>query len=236
MAIWQNNMKHFKIRILIAGVVVISNSLIFAQKLKMSESLYLNHQPSDSTPIIFTDRVSSVPDVMQMDNSNEFPDNGSYYCAPVSVANYFVWLSKNGFENLVLEGKTDKEKVLNLAKLLGSKKYMSVTSAGIPPSVFLDKTIQYVKNCGYQIHSSNHWDFNHYSSNKSPTIEHIKKGLQNNGMVWLLIGKYTYYPTTQIYKALAFHYIAVIGYGTDQAKQYKSNYLIINCSSPRSGT
>ncbi len=176
-----------------------------------------------------------VSDVMQMDEQNEFVDNGRYYCAPVAAANYLIWLSDNGFPDLNKFGETTKEKVLNLAKILGGDNYMRVTSIGISNSDFQKSVIAYVNDCGYRVKKTDCWDFNQYSFENIPDLDRITRGLDNRGMVWLMVGKYSYNQDLDIYVSKGLHFITLVGYGVNIHNDPQENCLIVNCSSPRSG-
>ena len=60
------------------------------------------------------DRINEVPDVMQMDPAGDLPFGGSYSCAPVSAANYLVWLAENGYPDLAPPAHGEVQRVLDL--------------------------------------------------------------------------------------------------------------------------
>ena len=51
--------------------------------------------PSSQLP-----RVRDTPDIMQTTPALNLPASGFYYCAPVALANAFIFLSKQGYKNL----------------------------------------------------------------------------------------------------------------------------------------
>ena len=78
-------------------------------------------------------RINDVPDVMQMDPAGDLPFGGSYSCAPVSAANYLVWLAENGYPDLAPPADGEVQRVLDLAKELGSPRYMNARGGGVGP-------------------------------------------------------------------------------------------------------
>ncbi len=52
-------------------------------------------------PAFYTEKINSIPDLTQTDKRANFPGDGRQYCCLVAIANSFMWLDSNGFENLV---------------------------------------------------------------------------------------------------------------------------------------
>jgi hypothetical protein len=166
---------------------------------------------------------------MQTDPLNEFPDNGRYYCGPVAMADNLVWLSNNGFPKLAQSGLTDKQKVLEVAKILGGTNYLNVPPIGNPPHYVMSKTIEYIEDSGYEIRNSEVWGWDKIKTDISFTFTELSSKLKDDSIICLMLGKYGYDSKTDEYFSKGFHYVALAGF--DEISQT----LIINCPSPRSG-
>jgi hypothetical protein len=54
-------------------------------------------------PVYYLDKLELLPDLTMTDKGLDLPDGGGYFCGPVSVANSFIYLQRNGFEKLLTD-------------------------------------------------------------------------------------------------------------------------------------
>ena len=76
-------------------------------------------------PTVYTEKVDSTADMTQTDPAARLPNGGRAHCGPVSVSNSLMWLAENGFDKLVTSLPDRRKAQFELARTLGSKKYMN---------------------------------------------------------------------------------------------------------------
>ena len=133
-------------------------------------------------------RINDVPDVMQMDPAGYLPFGGSYSCAPVSAANYLVWLAENGYPDLAPPADGEVQRVLDLARELGSGRYINPLGGGVSPIHYASALRQYIAdNTDYDA-QIDHWGWEHYAGDDFPELSWFTETLDGDGAVWLLVG------------------------------------------------
>jgi len=79
-------------------------------------------------PPFYTEKIFAVPDLIQTDKRANFPGGGTEYCCLVAIGNSLMWLSSNGFPNLVKKTGTPFDDEVALVKLLGSRGHQGVSA------------------------------------------------------------------------------------------------------------
>lgn len=192
-------------------------------------------------PAFYTEKINSIPDLTQTDKRANFPGGGRQYCCLVAIANSFMWLDSNGFENLVRNtGKAFEDEVA-LVKLLGSKAYMDTDLvSGTGTTKLMRGVKKYVEERGYQIQKLEYQGWRKHPGEMRteypiPRLNWIKQGIIGNGSVWLNVGWYQYNVSRNEYKRIAGHWVTLVGYGKDENGKLNPNILILHDPSPRAG-
>ncbi len=209
---------------------------IFLKKLKIIRR-FLRMSESNK----FTKKIMNTPDLTQTDPDGNLPDGGKQYCAPVSVSNSFMWLGKNGFPKLIPIASDEKTAQLEMARILGSKKYMNTSiKNGTKVSGVLNGVSQYVKKRGYQYSRLEYQGWGKHpkefkTRKKVPDMNWVKQGILGNSVAWLNIGWYKYKSETDEYHRNGGHWVTLVGFGIDEKEKKKKNMLIIHDPAPQAG-
>jgi hypothetical protein len=182
------------------------------------------------------DRIDSVPDVMQMDPAGDLPFGGSYSCAPVSAANYLVWLADNGYPDLAQPDDSVKQRVLDLARELGLPEYMNAQGGGVSPRSYASGIRAYIDDHTHYNSQIDFWGWEHDSRDAPPELSWFTDGLDKQGAVWLLVASCQESEAADEHICTKLHWVTLVGSGVDAAGQADPSYLIIHCSAPQSGT
>ena len=182
----------------------------------------------------FTDRLDSIPDIVQTDPKAHFPYGGVHYCAPCAISNSLVWLGENGYAKLLPKGDGRMRIQVELAKLLASRKYMDTTLEwGTSPAAVLQGISKYLKDCGYEYKQLSYqgWrrvpgKFNTGVSDPDP--EWIKSGLKGDSAVWLNVGWYKFNPGKKEYVRMGGHWVTLVGFGADENGMEDPDVVIIH--------
>jgi hypothetical protein len=182
------------------------------------------------------DRINSVPDVMQMDPEGDLPFGGSYSCAPVSAANYLVWLADNGYPDLARPNDSEVQRVLDLARELGLPQYMNAQGGGVSPRSYAGALEAYIEDNTQYDSQIDSWSWEHYSRDAPPDLDWLIDGLDEQGAVWLLVATCQESGAAGEHTCTKLHWVTLVGFGVDATGQADESYLIIHCSAPQSGT
>ena len=192
-------------------------------------------------PSAYTDKLDSIPDLMQTDPEAKLPGGGTQYCAPVSVSNSLMWLASHGFDNLALDSTNRKEAQATVARLLGSERYMDTNlESGTGPFGVLRGVSRYIKDKGYPYQSLEYQGWREHPARFStgvdvPQLEWLKRGLVGNSVVWLNLGWYEYNSSADQYERIGGHWVTLVGYGVDKNGNEDPNVLIIHDPGSKSG-
>ena len=154
-------------------------------------------QESD-IPLFYTGSIHSIPDLTQTDPRANFPGGGSQFCCLVSIANSLMWLDSNGFPNFVQKSESPFEDQVKLVKLLSSKQYMDTDLIDGTGTTKLMRGIKkYVLDRGYEIMQLGYEGWRKHPPEMKtmfsiPRLSWIKRGILDNGAVWLNVGWYKY--------------------------------------------
>ncbi len=194
-----------------------------------------------SPACIYTDKIDLIPDLTQTDPEAKLPGGGKVYCGPVSASNAFIWLAGQGFSKLAPNIVNPKEAQAEIARLLGTKKYMHTSfNCGTETTNFLKGVSRYIQDCQYQYSLLEYQGWERHPDKFSggveiPDPEWIKNGLIGVSAVWLKVGWYKYNPATNKYRRFDGHWVTLVGYGVDREGNENPNVIIIHDSAPRSG-
>lgn len=189
----------------------------------------------------FTKRINSIPDFLQTDTSAEFPLKGEMFCAPVSVSNSFVWLSKNGFEKLMDCTGENKKNQIEMIKILSSKNYMNTSiKMGTGTPGLMEGIKKYLKDSGYNYKRLQYQGWRSHPKEfktgvQIPKLNWIKQGVIGKGGVWANVGWYRYNNFKNEYTRIGGHWVTIVGYGIDETGNINPGILIIHDSALRAG-
>jgi len=191
-------------------------------------------------PEAYTEKIVPTPDLTQTDPDGKLPNQGRSHCGPVSVSNSFAWLANNGFGNLLPTLPGRKQAQFEMARLLGSKKYMSTNSKGTGTGGVTLGVSRYIKDRGYEYHYLKYQGWRKHPSQFStavdvPDLSWIKEGLKGNSAVWLNVGWYKHDSSTDKYLRTGGHWVTLVGYGVDKKGNVDPAILIIHDPSPGAG-
>lgn len=174
----------------------------------------------------YTEKMNQIPDFKQL--SPEFPDNGVYYCGPVSCSNALLYLSKNGYPRLC-ENKTRIELIKELARL-----FKTNSDSGSVVQKVCEGLDKYITDKGYKIKRLEFQGFRpvekYHSGVTPPDLNQIKKAIEKKGLVMLYMGEHKP-PVTEngktIYQRNDGHWVTLVGHSFDGTK-YDPNCLIVH--------
>ncbi|MGL1958357.1 MAG: hypothetical protein OCD00_13680 [Colwellia sp.] len=165
--------------------------------------------------------INDIPDFTQTDIVGSKSGHGQQYCAPVSVSNSLVWLSRNQIQQKALIHKLASKSYMNTSLKNGTG-----TSGVLVGVSKVSKEIfggyRHLEYQGWRKHPSE------YSNDtKHPQIEKIKSFVTKTSAAWVNIGWYKYDSKNNEYKRIGGHWVTVVG--------STPNQLIIHDPSPRAG-
>jgi len=190
----------------------------------------------------YVEKLEQIPDLTQTDPNGGLPGGGIFYCAPVAVSNSMVWFADNGFERLMPDITDRKKAQFEIARRLGSKRYMDTSlKTGSDADGVLKGVSRYLISSGYKNFSLEYQGWcrhpRFFSTRvKIPQIDWIKRGLRGDSAVWLNAGWYRYLPAGNQYYRFGEHWLTLAGYGVDRSGRGDDNVLIVHDPAPRAGT
>jgi hypothetical protein len=192
-------------------------------------------------PLFYTEKIFAVPDLIQTDKGANFPGGGTEYCCLVAIGNSLMWLSSNGFPNLVKRTGTQFDDEVALVKLLGSKAYMDTSiDEGTGTINIMRGLTKYIRDRGYDINRLEYRGWRKRPAQLTaehpvPELQWIKQNILGKESVWLNIGWYKHDPSHNEYRRIAGHWVTVVGYGKNEGGDTDSRILIFHDPSPRTG-
>ena len=192
-------------------------------------------------PGIYTEKVKSTPDMTQTDPAAKLPNGGRSHCGPVAVSNSLMWLAGNGFENLSPNLQDRRKAHFEIARSLGSKKYMNTNlKTGTGAGGILEGLARYIEDKGYEYRYLKFQGWRRHREQFDlgepiPDLNWLKSGIKGNSTAWLNIGWYKYNPWTNEYARIGGHWATLVGYGVaEKGKPYPA-ILLIHDPAPRCG-
>jgi carboxyl-terminal processing protease len=192
-------------------------------------------------PVYYTEKIYSIPDLMQTDKRANFPGSGRQYCSLAAISNSLMWFDSNGFPNLVRNSGDLFTDQVKLAKLLASESYMDTSlEYGTGTTKLIRGVRKYIKERGCEISRLEYQGWRKHPKEipwggSIPKLDWIKQGITGNGAVWMNVGWYKYNAGKDEYVRIAGHWVTLVGYGKDEKGQVSPNVLIIHDPSPRAG-
>ena len=188
----------------------------------------------DILPDQFLDRIDSIPDYFQRDGAfGGFPLKGALYCGPVSVSNSFVYLSRNGYPDLMSSSGNPKKDQHELTRILGSRQYINTGTNGSSPADICRGVRAFLNDKGYQDAKIKYYGWRQVPSqfriHSLPDLEIAREATFQRKAVWLNIGWYNYNEERNTYTRNGGHWVVLVGYGHD-GKKPSSDCLIIHDS------
>lgn len=170
-------------------------------------------------------RIVDTPDLTQ--RQTRLPVSGSAYCAPASVSNAFVWLSKQGYPRLLDNSLANGDQI-ELARVLGTPEFMDTDPAdGTGPNGLINGVRKYVTRHGYRIArlETQGWRVSNRSAAARSRVRHANldwaaRELQRKAVVLLNVGWYSKDGST--YHRHGGHWVVMVG-----AKQEPDGYTIL---------
>lgn len=193
------------------------------------------------SPAVYIEKLDSTPDLTQTDPNGRLPNGGKAHCGPVAVANSLAWLADKGFDNLAPGLPRREEAQFEIARLLGTKKYMNTNlKTGTGAGGLLEGVSRYIKDKGYDYRYLGYQGWRkhprQFSSGAAvPELRWIKGGLKGDSAVWFNIGWYKYTSSSDEYVRIGGHWVTLAGYGVDQKGNEDPAIVIIHDPAPRAG-
>lgn len=175
----------------------------------------------------YLEKINAIPDFTQINDA--LPDKGRNLCVPVSVSNYIMWLSANGYPHLT-NGKSQVEVIKELSILMNAQE-----GKGIGAGQLMKGLRTFIENKGYKIESLSYQGRkNKYQ--KRPDLHYAKYALKENCGVFLSIGwyKYTNEYGQNIYEKNGGHNVTLVGF-VNNDNDNGTKLLVIHDPSSRSG-
>ncbi len=190
----------------------------------------------NSQNTMYLDKLDQIPDIKQVENRFAFPEKGKDFCAPVVVTDSFVWLSKNGYENIL--GKPGaRDPVVDccrkLAELMDTR-----PGRGTNTEHFLTAVKSYIEQqTKYKIKSLQYEGWNKHSdqfdiAQPVPDLQWIKNGIKDKRCEWLNIGWYEFDEARNEYTRKSGHWVLPVAYGMDPAGASNQNVVIVRDPDP----
>ncbi len=190
-----------------------------------------------------TQRLDRMPDFTQTDPTLGLPNGGRMYCAPVAAANALVWLSEDrGFSRLLpVRGLSTTEKVASVARMLGSRDFMSTApKGGTSHKKFLTGLERYIEKANYSatLRYRGRWPIpeRFVDRQSAPNIDWIRDQFDDGAAVWLSIGFYQEGNLPGELKRIGGHFVTLAGYGVDASGSADRDVLILHDSDDGGGT
>lgn len=197
--------------------------------------ILLFHGPSQAATYD-TSRMSQFPDFSQTDPALGLPGGGTHYCVPVATANALVWYAKErGYSDLLpVKGLSMTEKVSQVAKLLGTSRYMSTAPKGGTSHVkFMSGLSSFISDAGYssKLSYQGRWRMPGKFGKidvAAPDIYNIQDKFSSGAAVFLSIGFYKEGDAPGELKRLSGHFVTVVGYGVDARGNVDRDMVVVH--------
>lgn len=212
---------------------------IIAILIFLSVSCFGKQEEDDLLPAKYTEKVNSIPDLTQTDSALGLVEGGMKSCVSVSVTNSLAWLADKGYENMMIRDEDGSVSYAKTAQVLDRLLRQAAGGGTLPPS-FLGGLVRYLAGQGYD-DEDYRLEFQSWSHSEGfegitiPNIDLIKKGVIDDGAVWILVGFYKYDKQKDEYQIISHHYVTLVGYGIDEYGEENPNVLIVHDPAPRSG-
>ncbi len=196
---------------------------------------------SHQYPGMYTEKINSIPDMTQTDPAAKLPNGGRSHCGPVAVSNSLMWLAGNGFENLSPNLQEPMKAHFEIARSLGSRKYMNTNlKTGTGAGSVLEGLGRYIEAKGYEYRYLKFQGWRSHPERfglgeRIADLNWLKSGIKGNSTAWLNVGWYKYNPSTNEYARIGGHWVTLVGYGVDEKGRADGAILIIHDPAPRCG-
>ena len=159
----------------------------------------------------------AVPDFYQRDSLHgTFPRGGATLCGPIAVSNSLMWLSRNGFPELV-ESTGDPHTDQHALIMRLAQNYMPPGPSGTTVENLCRGLKKYLDARGLsgQIEFEGMYSVSpEFRTGRSiPDIERMSYYTAHANPVWLNIGWYTHNPANNSYTKTGAHWVTLIGRG-----------------------
>lgn len=223
-------MKFFSVIFLAAVATISSKDLSVHEIISQNSSNSVNK--TCSLPLYHNNYSSKIPDYYQ--RSSEFgklPDNGAAYCGPVSVSNSFVYLARQGFDNIISALYDSDKEQHELIKLLGSSRYINTGKEGSSPQAICNGVSRFLLDRGYDSARLEYYGWRQVSSKFNagisvPDLNFAKAAIVNGYPVWLNIGWYRYSKKENTFRRCGGHWVTLTGYGFTKGKLSGNGFTI----------
>jgi hypothetical protein len=177
---------------------------------------------------------SGFPDLTQTDPELAVPGGGESYCGPVAASNALFWLGKNGFERLLPDGATDKQRQIGLVRALASRQFMATSAhSGTSATGVLKGLDLYLRAKGYRFARLEYQGWRAHQSRYStgvrvPEPEFLQQGIGDGGVALINVGWYRPGKLPGIFRRHGGHWLTVVSVERD--------VLVLHDPAPWSGS
>lgn len=232
------NEKGLKVEIPIA--MLADSDRQFLKEWRVEKSAINKSEPDDSSSKVIP--LKQMPDLLQTDERGSFAGNGNNFCAPVSVSNSLIYLSRTEFPE-ILNGPSDS--ILDqysMVNLLASKDYFDTDlKIGTGVSGVVNGTNKFLEERGCKIKCLEYQGWRRHpeefsSGETVPNLDWIREGLINGGAIWLNLGWYKRIDDTPDFERVGGHWVTLSGFGVRRNGEKDPSSLVVNDPSPGSGS
>jgi len=197
-------------------------------------------QPAPSA-FVESERIRETPDLTQTDAELSLPAGGDSYCAPVAASNALVFLGEHGFNKLLPEGATRRERQLELVRRLAAGRYMATSDEhGTGARGVLLGLHRYFEHTGHAYRSLRYQGWRAHDPRfatgvRVPELSFIRRGLEEHGFALINVGWYRKAPDRRLYLRNGGHWLTVVGAGLDEQGRPAPELLALKDPAPYAG-
>lgn len=185
-------------------------------------------------PCSLEQKRGSLPDLTQTDPEAEFNLLGYVMCGPVAVSNVLVWLSSQGYRDLVDLSADPFSDQVRLARKLASEEYMNTrfSKGGTRTADLLTGLEKYIVEKGFRNSRISYSGWNIHPErfslgNPVPSLEELMDGLPPSAGMIINLGWYRYDLKKDTYHREGGHWVTLAGHG--------EGYMLVHDPAPWSG-
>jgi hypothetical protein len=178
--------------------------------------------------------VPGFPDLTQTDPELGAPAGGESHCGPVAASNALFWLGRNGFERLLPEGASDKQRQILLVRALASRQFMGTSAhSGTSASGVLKGLDLYLRAKGHRFQRLEYQGWRahqlRYSTGvRVPEPGFLQAGLADKGIALINVGWYRPGKKPDVYRRRGGHWLTVVS--------VEGEVLVLHDPAPWSGS
>jgi hypothetical protein len=179
------------------------------------------------------DVTSQFPDLTQTDPELGVAGGGESHCGPVAASNALFWLGRNGFERLLPDAGSDKQRQILLVRALASRAFMGTSAhSGTSATGLLKGLDLYLRSKGYRFSRLEYQGWRahqlRYSTGvRVPEPAFLQAAIRDGGVALINVGWYRPGKKPGVYRRHGGHWLTVVSVREDS--------LVLHDPAPWSG-